>query len=193
MAVGLLHALGVGLPQQGDEVGDVGVDVAVGQQAQKVHGLAGNRVGHQVLPGAGGVQRAVFDGLSHQLGALRVDLAAAQGIVAHLRVAHIVVAGQANGGAVGLQISMRAGAEKTVQSGGVGDLHRVAAAAVALADAVHNDQNNGFFHMCTSQKRVLRVFLHFTGHIILHHFLQTYNHFFIFSVTNKNTSGKAKK
>jgi len=35
--------------------------------------------------------------------------------------------------------------------------------------------------------------LHFIGHIILHHFLQKYNCFFIFYLTNKKTSGKPQK
>jgi hypothetical protein len=34
--------------------------------------------------------------------------------------------------------------------------------------------------------------LHFIGHIILHHFSQTYNPFFNFSVTHKKASGKTE-
>ena len=33
-----------------------------------------------------------------------------------------------------------------VQSGSIGNLDSIAAAAVTLADAVHNNKNNGFFH-----------------------------------------------
>ncbi len=150
VAVGLLHAILLCLAQQGDEVGDVRVDVAVGQQSQKVHGLAANRVGGELLPGLGLEESAVFDGLAHQLGSLGVDLAAAQGVMSHLGVAHIVVGGQADGGAVGLEVGVGAGFQQAVQGGGVGDLHGIAAAAVALADAVHDHKNNGFFHMCTS-------------------------------------------
>ena len=134
------------LAQQGDQVMDVGVDVAVGQQTQKVHGLAAVGIGNQLLPGFGSVQGAVCDGLAHQLRALRIDLTAAQGIVAHLAVSHILIGGQTDGGAVGLQISMGAVGDQPVQSGGVCHLDSVAAAAVTLADAVHNDQYNGFFH-----------------------------------------------
>ena len=146
MAVGLLHALGLGLPQQGNQMMDVGVDIAVGQQTQKMHGLAGNSVGHQLLPGFRSVQRAVFDGLAHQLGTLRIDLAAAQCVVTHLAVAHIVVAGQTHGGAVCLQPGVGAGFQQMIQGGGLCHGYGIAAAAVALADAVHNYQNNGFFH-----------------------------------------------
>ena len=38
------------------------------------------------------------------------------------------------------------GSEQMVQSRGIGVLHSIAAAAVALADTVHNDKYNGFFH-----------------------------------------------
>ena len=40
VAVGLLDALGMGFPQHGDQVMDVGMDVAVGQQAQEMQRLA---------------------------------------------------------------------------------------------------------------------------------------------------------
>ena len=172
---------------------DVGVDVAVGQQAQEVHGLAGLGVGHQILPSLGSIQRAVLDGLAHQLGALRVDLAAAQSVVAHLGVAHILIAGQADGGAVSLQVSMGAGFQQHIQSGGLGDLDRVAAAAVTLANAVHNDQYNRFFHNELPPKASFRVVLHFIRPLILHHIDASYNYFFIFSVPNKKTPGKITK
>ena len=146
VAVDLLSTLLVGLTQHGDQVGDVGMDVAIGQQAQEMQGMAGNSVGQQLLPGSGLIQRAGLNGLADELCALGINLAAAQSIVANLAVAHIVIGGQTNGSAVGLQIRMGAGSEQMVQSRGIGVLHSIAAAAVALADAVHNDKYNGFFH-----------------------------------------------
>ena len=143
----------MGFPQHGNEVMDVGMDVAVGQQAQKMQRLAGNGVGNQVFPGLGGIERAVFDGLANELRALRVDLAAAQRVVADLGVAHIVVSGQTDGGAVGFQVSMGAGGKQMIQRGGLSDRDRVAAAAVTLADAVHDNKNNGFFHNKSLQKK----------------------------------------
>ena len=122
------------------------MDVAIGQQAQEMQGMAGNGVGQQLLPGSGLIQRAGLNGLADELRALGINLAAAQGIVANLTVAHIVIGGQADGSAVGLQIRMGAGSEQMVQSRGIGVLHSIAAAAVALADTVHNDKYNGFFH-----------------------------------------------
>ena len=89
------------------------MDVAVGQQAQEVQGLAVLGVGGQLLPGLGLEQRAGLDALGDQLGALGVDLAAAEGVVAHFGVAHVVVAGQTHGGAVGLQPGVGAGGKQT--------------------------------------------------------------------------------
>ena len=141
------------MAQQGQQVADVGMDVAVGQQADEVHGLAVfHAVFRQIHPGFRREQLAVFDALAHQLGALGVDLAAAEGVVANLGVAHIVIAGQTDGGAVGLQPGIGAGGEQLVQIGRAGDLHRVAGAAVAAAYAIHNDQNNGFLHLHSSSK-----------------------------------------
>ena len=192
VAVGFLHAFLVGLAQQGDQVMDIGMDVAVGQQAQEVHGLAGQSVGHQVLPGLGGIERPVFNGLAHQLGALRINLAAAKGVVAHLGVAHVIVAGQTDGGAVGFQVRMGAGGQQMIQRGGLGYRYRVAAAAVTFADTVHDNQYNGFFHKYIPPKyQYAGIVLQFIVRIILHHFFRTYNCFFIFSVPNKKTSGKS--
>ena len=114
--------------------------------------LAGNGVGNQVFPGLGGIERAVFDGLANELRALRVDLAAAQRVVADLGVAHIIVSGQTDGGAVGFQVSMGAGGKQMIQRGGLSNRDRVAA-AVTLADTVHDNKNNGFFHNKSLQKK----------------------------------------
>ena len=146
MAVHLFGAFRMGLPQHGDQVGDIGVDIAVGQQAQEMERLSGQSVGQQLFPGFALIQGAVFNGLADQLRALGINLAAAKGIVAHLAVAHVIVGGQADGGAVGLQPGVRAGFQQMIQSGGFGVLHGIAAAAVALAHTVHNYQYNGFLH-----------------------------------------------
>ena len=189
MAVGLLHALGSGGLQQGDEMGNVGMHIAVGQQAQEVHGVAFLGIGHQLLPGFGREEHAVFDALAHQLGALGVDLTAAQCVVAHLGVAHIIVAGQADGGAVGLQPGVGAGGKQMIQGGCLGDCNSVAAAAVTLADAIHNDKYNGFFHDNLPPKRMIRkidikIQLYFTSTLVN---LQPL--FYFFRSTQKNLRG----
>ena len=95
-----------------------------------------------------GVQAAVFDAFAHQLGTLRINLAAAQSVVTYLGVAHILIGGQTDGGTMGLQISMGAGGQQIVQSGSVCDHNSVAAAAVALAHTVHDHKYDRFFHDC---------------------------------------------
>ena len=59
------------------------------------------------------------DGLVHQRGALVVDAAAAEGVVADLAVAHVVVAGQADRGAVGAQRRRAAPGAHSASSVGV--------------------------------------------------------------------------
>jgi hypothetical protein len=81
---------------------------------------------------------------------------------------------------------MGAGCQQIVQRGGLCHHNSVAAAAVALANAVHDYQYNGFLHKINSKSEYIRRILHFIGHIILHHILRTYNLFFNFSVTHKN-------
>ena len=145
VAVGALDALGMRMAQQGEEMLDVRVDVAVGQQAEEMEGLAVFvAVRDEALPRLGLEQCACLDGLADELGALRVDLAAAEGIVTDLGVAHVVISGQADGRAVRLEPVVRAGGEETVEIRGICKLYCVAGAAVALADAVHDDQDNRF-------------------------------------------------
>ena len=146
VAVGLHHALCPCFLQHGNQVGDVGVNVAVGQQTQEMQGVTVLCVGNQVLPGLGLEHGTAFDALLHQLCTLRINLTAAQGIVADLRVAHVVIGGQTNGSAVRLQPGVGAGSQQLVQGGGFCNGHSIAAAAVTLAHAVHNYKYNGFFH-----------------------------------------------
>ena len=129
------------------------MDVAVGEQAQEVERLAvPDAVGDEVLPGRGLEERAVLDGLLDELRTLGVNLAAAQGVVADLGVAHILIGGQADGGAMGLQPGIGAGLEETVKVGGLRLGDGITGAAVPAAHAVHDDQDNGFLvHRCSSR------------------------------------------
>lgn len=54
---------------------------------------------------------------------------------------------------MGFQVSMGAGGKQMIQRGGLSDRDRVAAAAVTLADTVHDNKNNGFFHNKSLQKK----------------------------------------
>ena len=151
VAVDALCTLGVRVAQHGDQVADVGMHVAVGQQAEEVQRLAVLLgVFKQVFPRIRGKERAVQDGFVDEFRALRIDLAAAERVMADLRVAHIVVGRQADGRAVCLEPVVRAGSQQTVEIRRLGYRDCVAAAAVALADAVHDNQNNWFFHISES-------------------------------------------
>ena len=114
MAVCLLYTFSLCLLQQGDQVGNIGVDIAVGQKTQEMHSLAGLSVIYQVDPCGRCEQAAIFNGFAYQLCTLRVNLAAAQSIVANLGVAHILIGRQTNDSAVSLQISMGTFLQKTV-------------------------------------------------------------------------------
>ena len=147
VAVSFLYPGGLGGLQQGDQMADIGMNVAVGEQTQEMQRMAGLGVIDEIQPGGGLKQRAVLDGFAHQLRPLRIYLSAAQGVVPHFTVAHVLVGGQANGGAVSLQIGVGAGGQQLIQGRGVGLLHCIAGTLVALAHAVHNDQYDRFFHI----------------------------------------------
>jgi hypothetical protein len=66
--------------------------------------------------------------------------------VTNFRVAHILIGGQTHSGTVCLYISVGAGSKQMIQRRGICNFNSIAAAAVALAHAVHNYQYNGFFH-----------------------------------------------
>ena len=130
---------------------DVGMDIAVGQQAQQVQGpLVRAAVVHQRLPGGRTEQRAGLDALIHQPRALRKDLPAAEGVVADLGVAHVSVGGQAHGGAMGLERHMGTGGQQVVEVGGAGVKDRVAGVVLSDATAVENDKYDWFPLQCSS-------------------------------------------
>ena len=139
MAVALADAQLPGLFQHRDQVADIGMHIAVRQQAQKMQRLAVfQAIVRQVFPGLGLEQAAVFDGFAHELCALGIDLAAAQRIVPDLGVAHIVIRRQADGGTVGLEPGIGASGKQLIQRRGLGLGDCVACAAVTFADAIHN-------------------------------------------------------
>jgi len=159
VAVDLFEAHLTRLFQHRKQVRDIGMDVAVGQQADEVQRFAVlQAVVRQVDPRLGLVQGAGFNGLLYKLCALRIDLAAAEGVVADLGVAHVVVRGQADGGAVGLEPRHGAGGHQLVERRGVGLLDRVAGAAVAASNAVHDHKYDRFFHWYSLLSRIFSNF-----------------------------------
>ena len=79
----------------------------------------------------------VHSNIHHLIALLRQ--AKAEGVVTNLGVAHILIGGQTDGSAVGFQVSMRAGSQQLIQGRGLCNRNSIAAAAVALADTVHNN------------------------------------------------------
>ena len=71
--------------------------------------------------------------------------------MAHLGVAHVLIGGQTHGSAMCFQVSMGAGSQQLVQRRGLGNLHGIAAAAVTLANTIHNHKNDRFFHKDSSK------------------------------------------
>ncbi len=98
------------------------VHVAVGEQADEVeHARFSVRArlgaGDDLLPGLALPDRAFGDGVGHQRRALRIDLAGADGVVADLGVAHVVVGRHAHRGAVGTQADVGVLGEQAVERG----------------------------------------------------------------------------
>ena len=104
----------------------------------------------QVFPRGGFVNFAALNGLVDQLRALRINLAAAEGIVTHFAVAHIVVGGQTHRRAMRLDGGVRAGGLQLIQNGSGGLLNHVAQLSRGFAHAIHDYQNHGLFHVISS-------------------------------------------
>ena len=130
---------------------DIAVHIAVGEQAQEMQRSAiGLHAADEFLPRLGGIDFAALDGLVDQLRTLGVDLAAAQGVVPHFTVAHIVIGRQTYRRAVRFDGKIRAGGFQFIQGGGGGLLDHVSQLGCAIAHAVHYNKNHGLFHDVSS-------------------------------------------
>ena len=137
------HPLALRLSDHRLEVVDMGVDVPVAEQTDEVQRrvvLLG--VGHQLLPDRPVEHRPALDRCVDQLGSLAEDASAADGVVSHLAVAHVLVAGKADGKAVGLQLRPGIGLVELVQIAGHGGAHAVTLSIFAEAHAIHDDQDD---------------------------------------------------
>ena len=84
VAVSLFYAFCLCLLQKRHQVSNIGMDITIGQQTNKMHCLAILCICYQVFPGVGCKQYAIFNRLAYQLSALRINLTTAEGIVSNL-------------------------------------------------------------------------------------------------------------
>ena len=132
-------AVGLGPRQHRIEVLFVCVHVAVGQQPEEVQrSVVRADIGQQVSPSAARKDPFGSDGFPDQCGALRKDAPGAEGVVAHLAVADVVVARHADGGAVGLQRGIQPVPFEPVHGRRPGEPHGVAEALLARSDSIHD-------------------------------------------------------
>jgi hypothetical protein len=128
--------------EQTEQLGDVAVDVAVGQQPDEMDGPASRRGLDDLPPRRAREDRSRRQRRVDQLRALLEYPARAQGVVAHLRVAHILVARQTDGGSVGLQLRVQRLLKQCIQLRCVGQKNPVRLVPFADAHAVHNHQDH---------------------------------------------------
>ena len=141
------HALLLRPRHQRLEVVDVAVHVAVGEQAEQVdHAAAGAfavfRRGDDLAPGLPGPDRAGGNGIGHQRGPLRINLAGADRVVADLGIAHVLVGRHAYRGAVGAQAHVGISGEQAVEHGLARRGDGAAELVLRQAVAVHDDRDD---------------------------------------------------
>ena len=133
------YAVLFGTDQHSLQMIDVGVHVAVGEQAEEVEGAAVLHVSDDLLPGGGGKHLAGLNRLGYQLRTLCENLTGAESVVTNLGVTHIVVGGQTDGGAVCLQLYGGIRSHYALQIGHIGAGYGVGFALSSETDTVHND------------------------------------------------------
>ena len=109
-------------------------------------GRVGGDIGNDFPPRLGLIQRTRGNRIVDQGCTLVVNLSGTNGIVADLRVAHVLVARHANKFTVGLQQSVRVLREKPVKGGCVGIVNRVTLVIWRVTKAIQHDGHHGAFH-----------------------------------------------
>ena len=125
------------------QVVDMGVDIAVAEEADEMQGriVLLDIVG-DFAPSLAGEHLLRGNGVGDELRTLVEDTARAHRVVSDLGVAHVSIAGQANGNPVGLQLRVGAIRQKPVEMGSVGGFDRVAVGILAIADTIHDDEKD---------------------------------------------------
>ena len=143
----LRQPLVLGHLQQGEQVLDVGVYAAVGQQAVQMQaGALGKAVVHGLVIGLVPEEAAVLDGAADAGQILEHHAAAADVGVTHLAVAHLT-GGQTHVQPAGGQGGVRVFLEQLIQHRCFGQRHGVVVRCRRQAEAVHNDKGGrGLVH-----------------------------------------------
>jgi len=126
----------------------VAMHVAVGEQADQMEDAAPGAFaifggGDDLAPGRPGPDRAGGDGVGHQRRSLRIDLAGADGVVADLGIAHVVVGRHADRLAMRAQPHVRIIGEQPVERRLARRRDRAADVVLRQADAVQDDRDDG--------------------------------------------------
>ncbi len=114
------------------------VDIAVGHQPVEVYRSSGHSGLNHLLPSLAPENTARGNGLVDQFRSLGEDTARAQGIVSDLGIAHVLVRGQTDRFAVGLEADHERLLQESVQYRSVRDKNSVAFILRPQADAVHD-------------------------------------------------------
>jgi hypothetical protein len=125
--------------QEREEVVDVAVDVPVGEEPDQVQGLAAlARPVGELAPDRALEDAAAGDRGLDELCALVEDAPAAERIVTYLAVAHVVVAGHADRGAVGIERGRQGVLSEPVEIRRAGQPDGVGLVPAADPDAVED-------------------------------------------------------
>ena len=145
--IDLLNAVLLGHIEHGENMGQVAVDAAVGQEAHDVQGMAAGLGIFNGLEVDGVLEElAVLDLLGHLGQDLEHDAARAHVGVADLGVAHLPL-GQAHVEAGGLEAGVGIFGKEFIEIGGVGNIDGVAAGGRRQSVAVHDNQDCFFAHV----------------------------------------------
>ena len=132
--------------EHGLEVINMRVNVSVGKETDKVELAAGVfHIGNKFFPGLAFEHGPGFDRGGYEFGSLGKNPAAADGVVAYLAVAHILVGGKTNRGTMRLEAGNRTGLMKFRERFHVRVGDCVAFGVLSVSDAVHYNKHDRAF------------------------------------------------
>ena len=124
------------------------VNIAIGEQAKKMQRSLCTHMSDELLPAIRLKNAPIFKREIDQLGALSVNLATAQRIMADLGIAHIAIAGQAYSRAVSLEGTERPFFCQGTQCGNIRMENRIAMILGGPAHTIHDDEKQRLHTLC---------------------------------------------